>query len=315
MSLTRTRTYTGMKQNEVMRSCARILAGLFICVSLISCRRQGPAPSGRHASIIMRDGTLYSGIVTSSSGDQLTLAGDDRRTYTLAMKDVKSLQYDDTTTQAQATSPSGPPVASPTPPPAEQPAPVENAPPPQYHPRESEIEARTFVVPPGTEIPVRTDETIDSRTASDGQTWAARITRDIRDRGGRVVIPRGSNALVVIRSASRGGAFHGAADLVLGLGSVSVEGRRYRLISSDIDERGRGAGANRRTAEYAGGGGVFGAIVGALAGGGKGAAIGALSGAGAGAAAGIMTKGHAIRVPAETLLIFRLERPLHVTAG
>jgi outer membrane lipoprotein SlyB len=103
---------------------------------------------------------------------------------------------------------------------------------------------------------------------------------------------------------------------VLDLASVTVGGRRYRLDATDIQKRGKaGLGANRRTAEYTGGGAALGAIIGAIAGGGKGAAIGAGAGAGAGALTQILTKGKAIRVPAESVLTFKLEQPLRIVAA
>jgi hypothetical protein len=52
--------------------------------------------------------------------------------------------------------------------------------------------------------------------------------------------------------------------------------------------------------------------VGAVAGGGKGAAIGAASGAAAGAATQSFTRGKGIRIPAETVLNFRLEAPIRI---
>jgi hypothetical protein len=58
----------------------------------------------------------------------------------------------------------------------------------------------------------------------------------------------------------------------------------------------------------------LGAIIGAIAGGGKGAAIGAGAGAGAGALTQIITKGKSIKVPVESVLTFRLETPLRITA-
>jgi hypothetical protein len=76
----------------------------------------------------------------------------------------------------------------------------------------------------------------------------------------------------------------------------------------------QGMGANKRTAEFTGGGAALGAIIGAIAGGGKGAAIGAGAGAGGGAATQILTKGGSIKVPAESVLTFSLDKPLRVTA-
>jgi len=61
----------------------------------------------------------------------------------------------------------------------------------------------------GTKVPVRTEETIDSATAAEGQTYAAEIADDVFDANGDVVVPRGANAQIVIRSATKGNRFHG----------------------------------------------------------------------------------------------------------
>jgi hypothetical protein len=168
----------------------------------------------------------------------------------------------------------------------------------------------------GTEISVRAEETIDSSKGSEGQTYAAEVTKDVLDAELAVVIPDGSNAKIVIKSASRGGRFTGQSDLVLDLRAVSVEGQEYLIGTSDIQKRGQeGVGANKRTAIFTGGGAAIGAIIGAIAGGGKGAAIGAASGAGAGAITQVVTKGDSIKVPAETILTFKLDRPLRVDAA
>jgi len=269
----------------------------------------------------MRDGTSYSGKVVSSSPTQMTLAGDDGVTRTIQMAQVQGVDYG----SAPAAPPSAPPAASTTPPasgppaapptdPTEPSAAPEPVHPTHEHPAESAVTTRTYVVPTGTRLPVRTEETIDSAKAVEGQTFAAEITRAVKDSSGDVVIPRGANAKIIIRSASKGGKFRGTSDLVLDLDSVSIDGRRYRLETVDLAQKGReGLGANKRTAEFSGGGAAVGAIIGAIAGGGKGAGIGALSGAGAGAAGQILTKGGSVKVPAETILTFQLERPLHVT--
>src|SRR5262249_30502095 len=127
--------------------------------------------------------------------------------------------------------------------------------------------------------------------------------------------PRGSNAQLLILSASRGGNFRGTSDLILDLRSVSVDGREYRLRARSIQQRGKdGIGKNERTAKFVGGGALLGTVIGAIAGHGKGAAIGAISGAAAGGAAQLVTRGGSIHVPAETVLTFRLEQPLEVQA-
>jgi hypothetical protein len=175
------------------------------------------------------------------------------------------------------------------------------------------VTTKTFELPAGSEISVRTNELIDSETAAEGQTFDAQVTRDAKDANGDIVIPRGALANVVIKSASRGGKIRGASDLVLDLQSVAINGKQYTIDTVDVTKQGKsGIGANRRTAEYTGGGAALGAIIGAIAGGGKGAAIGAGAGAGAGALAQILTKGRAIKVPAESVLTFNLDKPLKV---
>jgi hypothetical protein len=59
-----------------------------------------------------------------------------------------------------------------------------------------------------------------------------------------------------------------------------------------------------------GGGAAIGALIGALVGHGKGAAIGAGVGAAAGAGGEVLTKGKEVRVPAETVMNFKLDKDL-----
>lgn len=299
---------------------------------LSSCASNESAGTGPHATVQMRDGTAVSGNVLSSSATEIKLAGDDKITRTIPMAQVRSIDYGDTASAAPPPAPvnpvAPPPSAPPTstvPPTSSAPAASSPPPPPapvaspdpvhdqHYHPAVADITTKTYRLPVGTEVPVRTEETIDSGKAAEGQTFAAEVTRAIKDDSGDVVIPRGANARIVIRSASKGGKFHGASDLVLDLASVSIDGKQYRLSTVDMAQKGRdGVGANKRTGEFAGGGAAIGAIIGAIAGGGKGAAIGAGSGAGAGAVTQIITKGGSVKVPVESVLTFKLDRPLKV---
>jgi hypothetical protein len=263
----------------------------------------------------MRDGSELTGTVTATSPSEITLAGDDKTTHTIPMAQVKSIEYDDAAAQgadAQASAgnsgggaaPSGRASASRA---------SDRMHEHHYHPTQAEIRTKTYVVPSGTKVAVRTEDTIDSAKAAEGQTYAAEVADDVPDANGDVVIPRGSNAQIVIRSASKGGRFHGASDLVLDLQSISVEGQKYLVSTVDLQEKGRqGVGANKRTAEMTGGGAALGAIIGAIAGGGKGAAIGAGAGAGGGALTQVLTKGGSIKVPAETVLTFQLDKPVRI---
>jgi hypothetical protein len=168
------------------------------------------------------------------------------------------------------------------------------------------------VLPAGTQVSVRTDQEINVNTATQGRTYPASIAQDVMDSGGNVVIPRGSDAELVVREVNEGGTLS-SGNLMLDLQSVRVNGRQMMVSTEDVkqgDER--GIGANRRTAEMVGGGAVLGTLLGAMAGGGKGAAIGAIAGAAAGGGVQVLTRGKEIRVPAETVLNFRLDQPLHL---
>jgi hypothetical protein len=277
------------------------------------CSKTPPA-GAPHATLTLRDGRTVAGTVQSSSASQVQIMGDDGVSQTIPMAQVRNIDYGDAA-PAPGSAPAPAPSAAGALPPdnaAVAPDPVHER---HYHPEAAAVTSKTLLIPAGTQVSVRTEETIDSRRAVEGQTYAAEVAKDVRDAAGDCVIPRGANAQLVIKSASKGGHFRGASDLVLDLVSVSVGGQSYRVSADDIAERGHsGVGANKRTAEFAGGGGAFGAIVGAIAGGGKGAAIGAGAGAGAGALTEILTKG-SIKVPAETVLTFRLDAPLSVVAA
>lgn len=171
--------------------------------------------------------------------------------------------------------------------------------------------AQTDRVPSGTQITVRTNDSIDAKDSNEGRIYTGVVSDDVRDNSGRVVIPRGSNAELIVRDTSD-------RNLVLDLESVSINGRRYSVstqdeyISADQGRNKEGVGANKRTGKYVGGGAVIGSIIGAIAGGGKGAAIGAATGAGAGAVTQTVTRGGNVRVPSESLVTFRLDRPLRI---
>ncbi len=178
----------------------------------------------------------------------------------------------------------------------------------------SEITSSSATIFNGTELSVRTNELIDSNTASPGQTYSAQIATDILDSSGAVTIPRGSDARLVIRSSS-GGNVNSSSDLILDVDSLTIGGRTYQVSTGDLAQKGgQGIGANQKTAVMVGGGAAIGSIIGAIMGGGKGAAIGAAVGAGAGAGTEILTKGKQVKIPAETLLSFKLDQDLQLRA-
>ena len=284
----------------------KLLIVMIVAISLWGCGKGAAPAAGQQATVTLNDGSTFSGTVTSSSTSAITLQGSTGETRTYPMTQVASVQYGQAAPVNQAAQP---PAAAPQPVQStvSAPVPAQSVAAP---PRPVE-EFRT--IPAGTTLEVRNNDTIDSQTAEVGQTFSGVIEREVLDTDGRVAIPRGASATLVVRSASGQGKLQGQSDLAVDVSSVDVAGRRYRLETSDFVERGtQGLGTNKRTGVFVGGGAALGGIIGALAGGGKGAAIGALSGAGAGTATQGLTRGKAVRIPSETLLTFKLEAPVRI---
>jgi hypothetical protein len=165
------------------------------------------------------------------------------------------------------------------------------------------------VIPAGTRISVRLDEPLGSKISVPGQAFRATVADDVIVNG-LDLIPRGAHAEGTVIEAKALGHFKGGALLELRLGRIRTDSGSYPVATSTMERTERGKGG--RTARFAGGGGAFGAIVGGLAGGGKGALIGGLLGAGGGAAGSAVTGNKDIYLPAETLITFRLEKPVQL---
>jgi hypothetical protein len=274
------------------------------------------APSqggGAHVSVQLQDGSRIPGTIVASNQTDMVVAGDDGIERKIPLAQVKSVDYGAAAAKRETRRQASrqPTTAAPGGNAAPAAAPQAPAPPPP-----PAVTTKTFELPVGSEVSVRTNELIDSAKANEGQTFDAEVTRDAKDAAGDIVIPRGSQARIVIRSASKGGRFRGASDLVLDLDSVVIAGESHAISTVDMAQKGaQGMGANKRTAEFTGGGAALGAIIGAIAGGGKGAAIGAGAGAGGGAVTQILTKGGSIKVPVESVLTFSLDKALRVTTA
>jgi hypothetical protein len=156
-------------------------------------------------------------------------------------------------------------------------------------------------VPTGTAITVTIDQSISSKTARAGQGVIATVAQDVTANG-RVVIPKGSHAKLVVSSAQASGRLSTPAKLWLRLKSVEVHGKTYTIATSSTGRTMGGKG--KRDAGFIGGGAGAGALIGGLAGGGKGALIGAGAGAGAGTVGAAATGKKEVEFPAETRLSF-----------
>jgi hypothetical protein len=147
------------------------------------------------------------------------------------------------------------------------------------------LNSRRLQAPAGTELVVRTVEMIDSRTAGANQVFSGIVEQAVTDGSGLVIIPGRSSVQLMIRQTSSGGAT-GSPEMMLDVQSITIAGRRYlvstedMLLKSDTD-------------------------------GGKSAAFGVLVG---GAGAQVLTRGRDVQVPAETLLTFRLDKPVSLQA-
>jgi len=122
----------------------------------------------------------------------------------------------------------------------------------------------------GMTIRVRTTQGIDA-ARTDYRVYTGVVDEEVRGDNGRLAIPRGSTAELIVRT-DRGG------DLVLDLESVSVNGERYAVQADpkQIDTTDN----------------LVGAIIGAIKGG--------------------EARGRAVRIPRDTLMDFRLDRPLNI---
>lgn len=164
-------------------------------------------------------------------------------------------------------------------------------------------------IPVGTTLEVRTNEAINS-SSPEGRTYQGSIATEVVDPQNKVLLPRGAQVELVILEAKEKSGVKGAS-LQLGMRSVTVNGVTYLVVSEERSET-SGLGANRRTAETVGGGAALGTLIGAATGGGKGAVLGGLIGAAAGAAVQVLTQGKEVRIPAESVLRFRLDEPIRL---
>lgn len=142
-----------------------------------------------------------------------------------------------------------------------------------------QISASAATVVPGTEIAVRPDQPIELHTWDRGRIYPAHVSRDVFSRNGDIAIPRGAYAELIVRQT-------GPDQMTLDLESISVNGNRYAVD------------ANGPQVSTENAGGLLGNIVGAITNG----------------QVQVETQGSEIRVPADTLITFQLQQPLHVVA-
>lgn len=165
-------------------------------------------------------------------------------------------------------------------------------------------------MPANTPVVVRLIDSADSNRDPQGKEYRASLDEPLVNQSGEVVAPRGSDVLIVLTNREESGHFAGKTELRLALRSLTIQGKRYDVSSTDVVEA--SSSRSTRSGKTIGGLAAAGAVIGAIAGGGKGAAIGAGSGATLGTLGEVFTSGQRVRVPSETRLTFWLQQPLLV---
>ena len=127
-------------------------------------------------------------------------------------------------------------------------------------------------IEPGTNITVRPNNAIDVERF-DNRVYYGTVDQDVRGDNGRLGIPRGSRVELIVRVRRDN-------DLILDLESVTVQGRRYAIQTQ------------RTRVESQRDNSLVGSIIGAINGG--------------------QYEGRAVRIPAGTILNFRVQGALFV---
>jgi hypothetical protein len=171
-------------------------------------------------------------------------------------------------------------------------------------------EPKDIEIPAGTSIRVRMIDPVNSSVNKTGEVFHASLEYPIVVNN-EPVVPKGADVYIRLTRASSAGGVSGRSELHLELVKLDYAGRSYALVSSTSSVV--GGSRAKKTATAIGAGAVIGGIIGAIAGGGRGAAIGAGVGGAGGGVYAASTKGEQVKVPAETLLDFKLEQPATVT--
>jgi hypothetical protein len=158
----------------------------------------------------------------------------------------------------------------------------------------------------GTEIEVRLEDALSSRTARREDRFEATVLRPVRA-GSALAIPAGTRVRGIVRQAEPAERPSRAGRLDLEFDALYLDTKRVDLRASLVSMEGSGG---RSPAEKAGIGAVLGGIVGAIFEGKKGAIVGAVLGGGG---AVVATKGEDVELPAGATLTIRLDEDLVIS--
>ena len=216
---------------------------------------------------------------------------------------------------SEAPTPVEPLAAKPRTAPAAKPSPVEReAEPVAQAPEEARAPEEMIVVtlPPGTSVDLVMVDPIGSRTSKAGDTFKARVAKDVVYEG-RVALPQGSTVTGVIMEAAPLGKIGGTAKLVAAFTGAVLPSGDALPIRATLSRTGKSESG--KDAATIGGAAAVGGLLGrALSKDdkAKGTLLGALAGAAAGGAVAAKTKGEEIELPAGTELTIETEEPIEI---
>jgi hypothetical protein len=227
----------------------------------------------------LRSGKAVDGLLMGADPKSVRLLLDNGSVAEFPVEDIAAVEF----TPRKA---APPPAAAPDP--AKKPAPI--------------------TIPTGTVLNVLLSEAIEVDAAKTGQTFKALLDDPVMI-GGKVVLPRGAPFVLQAAKVEQAGRFKGSDNIVLKANAFSLGGRKYDIITTQVESKSGGEG-KKTTRKVAGGAGL-GAVIGGIAGGGTGAAIGAVAGGATGAV--VASQGTAsMKLPAETRLQFTLNAAVTV---
>src|SRR5437899_10910080 len=135
-------------------------------------------------TLITKDVTRHSGTLQSATANSVTFKeGVQIRHY--RRSDIRSIEFDDATVSDYA-----PPTSSPS---------------SARHVNDDHKTGSSVTLPAGTEIVVMTNDSIDSATANEGQSFSADVAENVTNSAGRIVIPKGSEAELALRKVQAQG--------------------------------------------------------------------------------------------------------------
>jgi hypothetical protein len=307
-----------------------ILTILFLIPFLAGCQRSSDVldhlEPGSQVTVTKHDGQAVTGRLTETRSDAIVLQPANGSPTAVARKDIATVTISAVRPNANAASTPAAPGASPAAPPP-QPAPPEEPRPGEPLPNSAaapssggraSVDAlpsppqwREVVVPAGTQMAIRLDDTVASDSSRPEEAVRATLIEDLVVHG-VTAIPEGSAVGGTVTQAKRSGKVKGVAELAIRFDSVTPKGTesRYRVRTGIVTRK--AATTHRKDALQIGAPAAGGAILGGLLGGKKGALIGTTVGGGAGTAVVLSTRGKEVRLPRGTHLVIKLMEPVTV---